>query len=49
MPVIEKVVVNNFENPRKSVCDNQNLPIGISKNSTHEIEMPVKILNLFRR
>ena len=39
MHVIEKVVVNNFENPRKSVCENQNLPIKFSKNATHEIEL----------
>ena len=39
MPVIEKMVVNNFENPRKSVCENQNLPIKFSKNATHGIEL----------
>ena len=39
MHVIEKVVVNNFEHPRKSVCENQNVPIKFSKNATHEIEL----------
>ena len=36
MPMIEKGVVNNFENPRKSVCENQNLPIKFAKNATHD-------------
>ena len=37
--VVEKVVVNNLENPRKRVCENQNLDIKFSKNPTHEIEL----------
>ena len=50
MPVVEKVVVNNFENPRKSVCENKNVHIKISKNATHEKELNVsENFHFFRR